>query len=54
MAKSKSNDVSTKLVKCSCKHDFQNNEYGDGLRLANRCKIASVPQYRCTVCDKVH
>lgn len=55
MAKAKSYDNSTKLVKCNCRHAFQDNEYGEGQRLANRCKQSTgASQYRCTVCDKTH
>ena len=39
--------MSTKLINCSCKHDFQDQEY-NGKRLANKTNS----NWRCTVCDK--
>ncbi len=44
--------MSTKIVHCSCTHEFQDSVYGKGRRVANR--TASIPvTYRCTVCAKV-
>lgn len=47
----------TKVLKCSCKHDFQDKYYGKGLRLHNfgpKCYGFAVrgPGWRCTVCGK--
>ena len=44
--------MATKIIQCSCKHDFQDAQYGQGRRVAN--STASKPvTYRCTVCAKV-
>jgi hypothetical protein len=43
----------TKIVKCSCKHEYQDKQYGAGNRVAN--KTAATPaKYICTVCGKEH
>jgi hypothetical protein len=49
MAKSKSYDPSTKLTKCTCKHAFQDAEYGEDIRLMNKKKAGG---FCCTVCGK--
>ncbi len=44
----------TKIIKCTCKHDYQDKKYGKGKRVANECTSKSMnKQYRCTVCLKV-
>ena len=35
-----------KIMKCSCKHEFQDEKYGKGHRLFNPAGKG----YRCTVC----
>ena len=43
----------TKLINCTCKHDYQEKTYGKTLRLANACKAPDGRErYRCTVCGK--
>ena len=37
-----------KILRCSCKHEFQDNHYGKGMRLFN--KTSKLDIYRCTVC----
>ena len=46
----------TKVIKCSCKHKFQDNEYGKGNRLHNYARkgyLKGDPGWRCTVCSNV-
>lgn len=40
-----------KTVKCTCKHEFQDSQYGAGNRMANENRSG---QYRCTVCGTLH
>jgi hypothetical protein len=40
----------TKIIKCSCNHDFQDNTYGKGNRVANWAVKKTA--WRCTVCAK--
>lgn len=40
--------MATKIVKCTCQHEQQDNMYGKGNRVANSTSKAN--QYRCTVC----
>jgi len=45
------------IVKCDCKHAFQDARYGAGNRVANYAlkeSDANNGAYRCTVCSKVH
>lgn len=44
------------FVRCVCKHEAQDNWYGNGYRVANeRPKPTTGPQeYRCTVCGRSH
>jgi hypothetical protein len=47
--------MTTKIIPCACKHEFQDKEYGAGMRVANKlAQKAGVNEYRCTVCSKVH
>lgn len=50
---SESNRDTTKLVNCSCANAYQDKRY-KGKRLANRVNKSATPQWRCTVCGKVH
>jgi hypothetical protein len=43
--------MSTTLVKCSCSHEFQDKQYGKGVRVAN---VTGKGALRCTVCSKEH
>jgi len=38
----------TKIITCSCHHDYQDEKYGKGRRLYNPCKDGKA--HRCTVC----
>jgi hypothetical protein len=40
-----------KILKCTCKHEFQDSLYGAGNRAMNDMKSG---QFRCTVCGTVH
>jgi hypothetical protein len=42
----------TKVLGCNCKHEFQDQRYGKGMRLHNQknSKTAGVNEWRCTVC----
>lgn len=39
------------IKKCDCKHEFQDKEYGEGMRVHNEC-TSKEGKYRCTVCGK--
>lgn len=40
------------LIRCSCKHDYQDKRYGVGVRVHNPLKATSGGlQWRCTVCE---
>ena len=45
-------------VLCNCKHEFQDAEYGVGVRVANPVNKSRttniVKEVRCTVCSKSH
>ncbi len=45
----------TKHIKCSCKHGYQDRECGDGIRLHNYARKGrnGEPGWRCTVCCDV-
>ncbi len=38
------------ILKCGCKHDFQDKTYGNGMRVANQ--LLKKEYFRCTVCGK--
>jgi hypothetical protein len=42
------------IIKCNCKHEFQDKKYGNGMRVHNYAlKLRSnggKPGYRCTIC----
>lgn len=40
--------MTNKVLKCKCKHEFQDKEYGEGMRLHNE---NSKFEYVCTVCN---
>jgi hypothetical protein len=46
----------TIAVKCNCSHEFQDKEYGPGVRVAtpvsNKVKYGAIA--RCTVCGRNH
>lgn len=41
----------TKKMPCNCKHEFQDREYGPGIRLFNPCGTPTT-KWRCTVCGR--
>ena len=41
------------ILKCSCKHTYQDKHYGPGKRVHNKCIKDRVVKYRCTVCGNV-
>ena len=43
----------TKIVKCTCTNEFQDETYGKSFRVANEMG-STIPKYKCTVCGKVH
>jgi hypothetical protein len=40
----------TKVLRCSCQHDYQDETYGVGLRVHN---LKMNGQYACTVCGTI-
>lgn len=40
----------TKVISCTCKHEYQDKKYGAGNRVMNPYKGG----YRCTVCGRSH
>lgn len=43
--------MSSVKVKCTCKHEYQDEKYGNGTRIA--CLTYSKKDARCTVCQKL-
>ena len=41
------------ILKCNCKHKYQDKRYGLGRRVHNACTKGSKVVYRCTVCSNV-
>jgi len=37
------------VLRCSCKHEYQDKKYGKGMRYHNETRKIQQP-YRCTVC----
>lgn len=42
----------SKVMMCSCKHEFQDQQYGKGMCLFNGIGKDQKSGYRCTVCGK--
>ena len=40
-------EKTTRVLRCTCNHDYQDKQYGHGMRLHNRTGDSS---WRCTVC----
>ncbi len=42
------------IIHCNCQHEYQDQKYGKGKRVANKCKTGKSGDglYRCTVCSK--
>lgn len=49
--KSRTAGEAVAILPCSCKHEFQDQRYGRGMRVANPSR-KSPPMWRCTVCGK--
>lgn len=44
----------TKVIACTCKHEFQDKRYGIGQRVHNEMRADNKKGlYRCTVCGNV-
>ena len=44
----------TKIITCTCKHEYQDRTYGNGKRVANKAnKAVDGDRYRCTVCGEL-
>jgi hypothetical protein len=48
-AQAKESRKATKIVSCTCKHEYQDTKYGKGKRVANLSEKHGF--YRCTVCS---
>jgi hypothetical protein len=46
----------TTIVKCNCKHEFQDRQYGVNFRVANNKATTekTVKEATCTVCGTIH
>ena len=44
--------MAIKVLPCSCKHEYQDEKYGQGKRVHNNTMKEN--QYRCTVCSTNH
>lgn len=45
----------TKLLRCTCQHAYQDQQYGKGMRVHNEAKVENEQvTWRCTVCGAVH
>ena len=53
---SSSKDSASKIVNCTCTHEFQDKLYGKNKRLARRCGKSKTKAtgYKCTVCNANH
>lgn len=46
----------TKIIKCNCKHEFQDKQYGQNMRVHNRGLVKGTndhpyADFTCTVCS---
>jgi hypothetical protein len=39
------------ILKCTCKNEYQDKEYGKNKRVHNRTEKVEGKMYRCTVCS---
>lgn len=42
--------MDVKIIKCSCKHEYQDQKYGENLRVHIVLDKSGKISYRCTVC----
>lgn len=40
------------IIKCTCKDEWMDKNYGEGNRVMNKTAKTNPPTYRCTVCGK--
>jgi hypothetical protein len=40
----------TTIRECGCKHEYQDEKYGKGKRVHNKCRPKQGEAWRCTVC----
>lgn len=51
MSKTSSTSKTTKVIHCTCNHDYQDQLHGNHRRVANLCGGAKAGKgWRCTVC----
>lgn len=44
--------MASKIIKCTCKSEYQDKKYGAGNRVSN--EVNKTPgQFRCTVCGSI-
>lgn len=44
----------TKIIKCKCENEYQDERYGKGKRDGNKTAKETPDYYRCTVCKREH
>lgn len=44
--------MSTKILKCDCKHDYQDKKHGPQMRVYNKAGAKGKVMWRCSVCGK--
>ena len=44
----------TKKIRCTCKNEYQDKKYGEGIRIHNSLLDYQKDGYRCTVCSKIN
>lgn len=44
--------LTTRKMRCSCEHDYQDEKYGRKIRLHNKLSKKAMKNWRCTVCGK--
>lgn len=50
--KPKAGSINTRIMACTCKHEFQDTQYGKGKRVFN--KQIGDNKWACSVCGKSH
>lgn len=43
----------SKIMKCTCKHEYQDQVYGKGMRVCNPIGKSQDSGYKCTVCGAI-
>lgn len=44
--------MATRIIKCTCEHEYQDKRYGKKKRVHNEAKDGNDVAWTCTVCDK--